>query len=90
FVERHKQKFDSRYLNILEPTRSKNASRAIHTQFLNIVSQKMHEYKIKVENICNVLKEVFMIEKLQKCKGLFPRELCRQGRMIEASQYNTS
>lgn len=63
FVARHKHRLDTRYFNTLDLARHEADSRASYEAYFSIISQKIEQYSISADNICNTDEKGFLIGK---------------------------
>ena len=71
FVERYRDKLDSRYLDNLDLARHKSESRPSFERYFEDVEQLKERYNITLENTYNMDKKGFMIGQMQKSRRIF-------------------
>jgi hypothetical protein len=86
FVERHRSKLDSRYLDSLDLDRHQASSVASFEQYFKIAGAKIEEYGILPENTYDMDEKGFLLGRTTKAKRIFPKDLKASEKLLGAGQ----
>ena len=86
FVDRYRDKLDSRYLDNLDLARHKSESRPSFERYFEDVERLKERYNITLENTYNMDEKGFMIGQMQKSRRIFAKDTNEDKSLIKSGQ----
>ena len=85
-IKYYQEEIKTRYLNIIDSKQKKADSALYYSMYFKLLSRKLKEYNLQLQNIYNIDKKGFLISFLKKIKRVFNKQAFNTKRVCYVAQ----